>query len=734
MEAKDKKPLETQNESENPGVNPELENAKKVEESTNQTEEVAPVTESSEPQKEEVEDATVEENKENTEAEVPAEEAKAPVEATEDKAEDVEAEKTTADEVDPVAETEEKESEEVVEAEAPAEEINESEAKSEEEAPEVKEEAKPEEEVEKEEAIAEPEPEVDYSSMNEVELINAFKELLENEDFMKIYHQVEKIKVSFYKRNKARIQAEKKAYLAEGGNEDEFKAELNPYEPDMKKLLSQFRQLKTSHNKELEAEKEKNLKLKYEIIEEIKGLVNREESINKTFQEFKVLQQKWHDIGMVPQASLKDLWENYHHHVENFYDYIKINKELRDLDLKKNLEEKVKLCEKAEELLLEKSIVRAFNILQKLHDAWREVGPVPREQKEEIWERFKEITQQINRKHQDFFEERKKGQKKNLEAKTALCEQIEEILTLEFTNHQQWEEKSKEIVEMQKLWRTIGYTPKKDNNIIYERFRVACDQFFDNKREFYSKHKEQQANNMHMKIDLCVQAEALKDSTDWKATTDELIAIQKKWKEIGPISRKNSEMLWKRFRAACDHFFDKKSEFFNSKDESQVENLKLKKALIEEIEKFKPSGSDEETFEQLRDLQRKWSEIGYVPFSEKDKVQKRFRDAINKQFDKLRIEDKERNLLKFKTKMSDWKSSSRGQNKLYAERDKYVSKLKQLESDLITLQNNIGFFSNSKGAEALIKEVEQKIKNNEEQIEYLKEKIRVIDDVDYSEE
>lgn len=578
------------------------------------------------------------------------------------------------------------------------------------------------------------EPIVDYSNFTEVELINEFRHLLETKTFMEIYRNVDLIKVNFYKKLKAKISEQRIAFLAAGGLETEFVPGVDPYEQDLKNLLEEFRQKKTNFNKELEQEKEQNVQKKYEIIEEIKNLINRKESINKTFQEFKELQQRWRDVGLVPQANMKDLWENYHHHVENFYDYIKINKELRDLDLKKNMEEKIQLSEKAEELLLEPSVIKAFNTLQKLHDAWREVGPVPREQKEELWERFKEATTKINKKHQDFFENRKKAQKKNLEAKTALCEKVEEILNSNLETHKDWEEKSADLVELQKYWRTIGFTPKKENNIIYERFRIACDAFFDKKREFYSRHKEVQSNNLQMKIDLCVQAEALKDSSDWKKTTDEFIAIQKKWKEIGPIPRKHSDLVWKRFRAACDHFFESKSKFFNTKDESQLENLKLKKALIEEAKSFKSSGNDEKDFEKLREFQRRWTEIGHVPIADKNNVQKQFREAINVLFEKFSVEDRDRNLLRFKSKMTDLKTSSRGHNKMYAERDKYVVKLKQLESDLVTLKNNIGFFSNSKNAEALIRDVEQKIKNNEEQIVYLKEKIRVIDDVDYSEE
>ncbi|HPS12869.1 MAG TPA: DUF349 domain-containing protein, partial [Prolixibacteraceae bacterium] len=574
----------------------------------------------------------------------------------------------------------------------------------------------------------------DYSSFSEVELINELRILLERPDFLEIIEQVESIKICFYKKLKQIQQEAKKKFIDEGGFEEEFKPETDPYEQDLKELLQQFKQKKAEHNKDIESEKEENVKKKLEIIDEIKNLVNRKESINKTFQEFRELQQKWHDIGLVPQANMKDLWETYHHHVENFYDYIKINKELRDLDLKKNLEEKIGLCEKAEALLLEPSILKAFNTLQKYHDLWREIGPVPRDNKEDIWERFKAVTTLINKKHQEFFESRKKTQKKNLDAKTALCEKVEEILANEPDTHKDWEERSKELVELQKYWRTVGFAPKKENGLIYERFRKACDEFFDLKRDFYSKHKEVQGNNLQMKIDLCMQAEALMDSSDWKKTTEEFISIQKRWKEIGPVPRKQSDIVWKRFRAACDHFFKRKADFFSSKDSEQSENLRMKNELIDAVTHFESTGSDESDFDKLRDFQRRWTEIGHVPIQEKNDVQKRFRDAISALYDKLRVEDRDRNMVKFKSKMSDWKSSNKGHNKMFAERDKYVTRLRQIESDLITLKNNIGFFTDSKNAEALIKDVERKIASNEEQIVYLKNKIKVIDDVDDNEE
>ncbi|TDN99012.1 DUF349 domain-containing protein [Sunxiuqinia elliptica] len=637
-------------------------------------------------------------------------------------------EQTVENEAEPEAEEETIEEEKAPEAE---EEIVAEEPKTPEvESEEPKEPAATETVAEEQPKEKEERAPIDYSTLTEVELINAMRDLLDNHAEEDIKADVDSIKLNFYKRHRAQADEEKKKFVEDGGAEEDFEASNTPYEDDLRNLLKEFRQIRNKQHREQEDEKEDNLQRKYEIIEEIKNLVNRKESINKTFQEFRELQQEWREIGLVPQSKLKDLWETYHHHVENFYDYIKINRELRDLDLKKNMEAKINLCEKAEELLVEPSVIKAFNILQKYHEQWREIGPVPRDKKEELWERFKAATSKINKKHQAYFEGRKQEQKKNLEAKTVLCEKAEEIANHEIKNHKDWDKKSRELIELQKVWRTIGFAPKKDNNRIYERFRSACDKFFDAKREFYAQNKELQTNNLQLKTDLCVQAEALKDSTDWRKTTEEFIHIQKKWKEIGPVPRKHSDAIWKRFRAACDFFFDNKSEHFHHVDEEQVENLQLKKDLIEEVKNFEPSKDDEADLQQIKEFQRRWTDIGYVPFKEKDVIQNEFRDAINEHFDSLKIDEQKRNLLRFKTKMSNISGSTRGNNKMRYERDKYVNKLKQLENDLILLNNNVGFFANTKNAESLIDDVNRKIQETKEKIEFLKEKIRIIDSME----
>jgi hypothetical protein len=567
----------------------------------------------------------------------------------------------------------------------------------------------------------------DYASLSEVELINALRTLLENDDFESVSADIDAIKINFFRLYRANIEAQKAAFVEAGGKLEEFKATPDPYELDLRNLLKKYQDKRNEHNKRAEEIKEENLQKKYEIIEEIKALINNKESINKTFQDFRELQNKWREIGSVPQAKLKDLWDTYHHHVENFYDFIKINKELRDLDLKKNLEAKMEICEKAEELLVEPSIIKAFNVLQKYHEQWREVGPVPRDKKDELWERFKAATSIINKKHQDYFEGRKSEQKKNLDAKVALCEKVEEIAASEIESHRDWDDKSKELIELQKVWRTIGFAPKKDNNKIYERFRLASDKFFDRKREFYNQNKEEQSSNLQLKTDLCIQAESLKDSIDWKKTADEFIAIQKAWKEIGPVPRKYSDAIWKRFRAACDYFFENKAKHFSSIDTEQLENLRLKKELLEEVKQFELTGDDSADLDKLKDFQRRFTEIGHVPFKEKDAIQNGFREVINKHFDSLRVDERRRNLMKFKNKVSNTTNSGRGQSKMRFEREKYMTKLKQLETDLALLDNNIGFFANTKNASALIDDVNQKIVSTKEKIEFLKDKIRIMD-------
>jgi hypothetical protein len=577
----------------------------------------------------------------------------------------------------------------------------------------------------------EEEPEkIQYSALPKEDLVALLKDFIHKKAIHEIINDVENIKINFYKKHKADIERNRKIFVEEGGQLEDFIPEEDPLEKELKELLKVFKDQKAEFIKILEDQKLKNLEEKYRIIEGIKELVNKQESINKTFQEFRDLQRLWRSIGPVPQISVKNLWDNYHHRVEAFYDYIKINQELRDLDLKKNLEAKIVLCEKAEELLLETNIMNAFKVLQELHEQWREIGPVPADIRTEIWERFKEATSKINKRHQDYFVNLKSEQKNNLEAKIVLCEKAEELNNQEISSNRDWNKLSGEMMELQKVWKTIGFAPKKDNNKIYVRFRTACDAFFNRKREFYSVVKEEQDNNLQLKMDLCVQAETLQESSEWKKTTEELIALQQRWKEIGPVSFKISDKIWKRFRTSCDKFFERKSKHYAEVDDSFESNLQKKKELIREIEEYQITDNAEESLTKLKEFQRQWAEIGFVPLKVKEEITDKYRAAINKKFDELQIDEGRKSLFKFKTKLENMMDKPNSGQRIQQEREKYITKLKQLESDIVLWENNIGFFTKSKNAESMIKEVESKIEDAKNTIILLNKKIGMIDDIE----
>jgi hypothetical protein len=541
---------------------------------------------------------------------------------------------------------------------------------------------------------------------------------------------VEAIRKEFERKSATELAKLKEQFLASGEPAEAFTPPHDDLSDALQELIHDFRKKRDEEKSKIEEEKKKNLAAKYEVIEGIKDLVNQQESLHETFDKFRALQKRWREIGPVPANEVKDMWENYHLHVENFYNYIKINKELRDLDLKKNYETKLALCEKAENLLGEPSVVKAFKTLQKYHDQWRETGPVPRDKKEELWERFHEATVKINQKHQEYQEEQKQQLQKNLEAKKELCEKVEAVLEEDIKNPREWEKTSKSIIELQKLWKTIGFAPKKENQEIYQRFRRACDAFFDRKRDFFKRYKEEQQNNLKLKNELVQEAEALKDSTDWKNTTEELIRIQKKWKEIGPVPRKHSDAIWKRFRGACDHFFNRKSEYFSQKDDIEAGNLKKKEALIEELRQYEPGENNEESFKTLQDFQRRWSEIGFVPIKEKDRVNQEFRNLINARFDHLNLDENNKALQKFRNKLENWQNEGQFQERVNQERNKIISKLKQLENDIILWENNIGFFTKSKNSEALVRDFRNKIENGKRNIKLLNQKLDLIEEME----
>ncbi len=557
---------------------------------------------------------------------------------------------------------------------------------------------------------------------SKAELNDLLARLLEEKPIQSLRRDAEAIKVAFYKLHRADVDAARKAYADAGGDPEAFEAPADAEELRLKELVREYRRRRDEFISTLEQSKEENLKAKLEIIEELKSLVNGSETMGQTFNAFRELQQRWRDTGPVPQSGVKDLWETYNHHIENFYSYIKINKELRDLDLKRNYEAKLALCEEAEALLLEPTIVVAFHKLQKLHDEWRETGPVANEYKEAVWERFREASGRINKQHQGYFDSIKDEQKKNLDLKTELCEQTEALASEPYTTRKEWNKASDKLLEIQKVWKTIGFAPKKNNTRVYERFRIACDGFFEAKRGYYNQLKTEMEHNLQLKNEICEMAESMAESDDWKKTSDELISLQKRWKDIGPVPRRHSDAVWKRFRAACDKFFEKKNSHFSGVEGNYKENLDKKRALLVGAEE---RGFDGITFEDIKEFQRKWSEIGFVPIKQKDAIQKQYKETVDKMFATLRGGEQQRSRDKFKSRVTSLKTT--GDKRLRFERERLYNKVKQLESDIATLENNIGFFGNSKNAEAMVADVRDKIERAKAEMAQTIEKIQLID-------
>lgn len=587
--------------------------------------------------------------------------------------------------------------------------------------------ATPEEEAAEELAAQKPE-EDKFAGKGKEELVALFARMLEEQPVQSIRRDVEALKIAFYRIRRAEVEAARRRFVEEGGAEEDFAPSVDGAEIQLKEQFKEYRRRRDAFIANLEAEKEANLKVKQAIIEELKELVNSDETLNHTFNKFRELQQRWKDTGIVSQQHVKDLWETYNLHVENFYSFIKINKELRDLDLKKNYEQKVALCEQAEALVLEPSVVEAFHKLQKLHDEWRETGPVANEYKETLWERFKAASSRINKQHQEHFETLKGEQVKNLELKTGLCVATEELSSQPLTTRKEWNRASDRLLEIQKTWKTIGFAPKKDNNRIYERFRTACDRFFEAKRQFYAGMKTEMEHNLQLKIEICEAAESLMNSEEWKKATDELIALQARWKQIGAVSRRHSDAVWKRFRAACDKFFERKASHFASVDGEHEENLQKKLALLAEM-----AGADVKAggYEVIREFQRRWGEIGFVPIKQKDAIQKKYKAAVDELFNTLRGSERDRSMGRFREKVSSFKAS--GDRRLRSERERLYNKVRQLEQEIGLLENNIGFFAKSKNAEALVADVRAKIERAREEMASTIEKVKLIDKQDQDE-
>ena len=577
---------------------------------------------------------------------------------------------------------------------------------------------------------------VDYSDKGLKEIVDIFQTLLEGDDVQQLYKNAEVLKACFYKNlRKEKIaagyqapvvdgtagpEAEAATPAAEEGESASEAVSVNPFaelERGFKELYGRYRAIRAKNTAEMEKQREENYTVKLGLIEELKALLEAKEDLKETFPAFRDIQNRWRAAGPVPQGKVKDLYDTYQHYVEMFYDYVKINKEFRDLDFKKNLEAKTELCEKAEALANEENVVEAFRMLQKYHEEWKELGPVDKENRESIWDRFRAATSVVNKRHQAYFESMKGNQQENLEAKTALCEKVEALLGQEIKDSGTWNRLSKEIEEIQKEWRTIGFASKKDNQKIYDRFRKACNDFFAKKKAFYSGYKDQMQENLEKKIALCEEAEALSTSEAWKETSEKLIELQKRWKEIGPVSRKKSDQVWARFRAACDAFFEKRDKSGNAAAGNPYgENLTKKRALIKEVEAFTPGEDREETVAALKAFQARWNEIGFVPFREKEKIQKAFKEAMDAQYDRLRGESRPAR-----------RGGESVKDPVRAEREKLVQEYRQKEQEITTWSNNMGFFAKSKNAEALLSDMNRQIDEAKAELAALEAKIKEFD-------
>lgn len=569
-------------------------------------------------------------------------------------------------------------------------------------------------------------PEIDFSGLNTDEIIRQAQGLVNTYPAAAIKEVMEGLPAVFESRYKEEYNQALAAFTADGDPAEDFEYK-NDSRERFNAVYRLYKDKKNTANRQTEAEREENLKIKLGIIEELKALVQKEEATGKTFQEFRELQERWRNTGMVPQAQLNGLLETYHHHVENFYNYIKIDKELRDLDLKRNFDAKTNLCEEAEKLTADNNIAGAFKQLQLLHARWKEIGPIPKEQKESLWERFKAATGQINEKYHHFFESLKQEQEDNLKVKEEICAKAEAIANSTYNENAEWNTATKNILDLQEEWKHSGTIPQKERNRIYKQFRASCDTFFNRKREFYKSMSEVQEKNLEQKIKLCEKVEAIKDSTDWKTTTDKIISYQKEWKKIGPAPRKYSNKVWTRFRAACDAFFNNKNAFYKDIDAAQEKNLELKRALIEEIKQFSLSGNNEEDINKLKEFQSRWSAIGFVPIKMKDALQEEFRSAINQWFDQLNLDEFDRDLERFRAKLSSLDARDNKEYRIINEREKLVGKIRQLETDIHTWENNIGFIAKSNKSQGLINELTSKIEKTKQRLSLLQEKLKSLD-------
>lgn len=563
-----------------------------------------------------------------------------------------------------------------------------------------------------------------YAAMDKKQLVEVLQNLAQ-QPVNEVKEDVVRVRVAFAAIRKEELAKEKEAFIAKGNEEAAFAPAADELEEQFKSLYAEIKEKRAAYNAAQDALKAENLAKKREIISKINEIAEDADNVNRQYSTVQQLQQDFKAIGEVPSENDTEVWKSYQVAVERFYDLLKMNKELRDYDFKKNLEQKQALCAEAEALDEDADIVDAFKKLQQLHTSWREIGPVSKEIREELWTRFKNASAVINKKYQSFFEERKANEKKNAEGKEALCVKIEAISTDNLKTYAAWDEATKAIIGLQEEWKKLGFASRKVNTELFARFRKSCDEFFAKKAEFFKRMKDELAANLAKKIELCEKAEALKDSTEWKKTTDALIALQKEWKTVGPVVKKHSDAVWKRFIAACDAFFEEKKKQNVNVHSVEHENLKQKKDIIAQINSILENKETEDAPNKVRELMKKWQEVGHVPYKEKDKVYAEYKAAIDKAFEQLDMKAKKARMANFANSINQMSDTG----KVYHERERLVRAYEMKSQELKTYENNLGFFNaQSKSGNSLVKEMERKIANIKEEIAMLEQKIKLIDE------
>lgn len=579
-------------------------------------------------------------------------------------------------------------------------------------------------EAEAEAPAEEAEPVADYSALTREELTAAFAELMQD-DLTKIRNRASAIRNQFNTLNKEVEKQRFEAFVADGGEKDDYQPANDAVAEQFYALYDTYRTRRQKMQEEQEAQKKHNLEAKQQILDELRSLIDKdEETLKQTYDEFNAIQDKWKAIGDVPRESMNDLWQNYHFLIEQFFNKVKINKELRMLDLKRNLEQKIQLCERAEELIVETSVMKAFKVLQDLRAQWKEIGPVPTEQNEETWQRFNKAASQIDERRREYYDQRKDELDQNLLAKQALIEKAAELTQEMPASTKGWNDTTEALDELLKLWKSIGPVPRDQNEEIWGRFKGIIDKHYADKKLHFGQIRDEQTENYNKKVDLCLRAEAIAKREDWKKATEELLQLQAEWKAIGATSRKVSDKIWHRFRGACDEFFAKKGEYFKDIRSSESENLAKKNAIIDELKACAFGDNKEENLSSIKDFQRRWAEIGHVPMKEKDRVQKEYRELINGIFEKLKISAREAEETAYREKVRNFAGDAK--RFVSNEKQELLDRIEKMRADLSLWENNLGFLASSKQADLLKQEFEKKMQNARQQIALLEAKLRIL--------